>query len=178
MKRTLFATAALGLLTVLALPAFSQPGPMGPEDHDEFRKERLSEIDTDGDGNVSDAERAAFKAAKFASADANGDGGVTLEEMRAFKENERVKREAERFSRIDTDGDGRISEEEFLAAPMHGHRRGKHKKRKMRHAYFKDMMLERFDADGDGMLNDAEREAARADMKAFKDGALEAPTDQ
>jgi hypothetical protein len=55
----------------------------------------LAKHDTDGDGTLSDAERAAAHQA----------------------------RAAERFARLDVDGDGKVTAAEWDAAPSRGHRR-------------------------------------------------------
>ena len=102
----------------------------------------FEELDTNGDGQVTQAEILAHRQAKFTSADADGDGQISLEEMQAaaqVKANERVSKMFERldenqdgflsddelpkprraskmFERIDTDGSGAISEQEYADA--------------------------------------------------------------
>lgn len=87
----------------------------------------IERFDTDGDGQITEAEVEALKAEKFAEADANGDGGLTMAEIEAYKEAERAKRiEARKqamFERRDTDGNGVISIDEFetRGTPMFDH---------------------------------------------------------
>jgi len=106
-------------------------------------KERasFSEIDTDGNGAITQAELQARAQMRFNTVDADGDGLVTAEEMSA-QARDGVSRRVERmisrrdanddgalsfdemigdsagkgFARMDADGDGSISEEEFAAA--------------------------------------------------------------
>lgn len=72
----------------------------------------------------------------FATLDINGDGGVTLEEMQA--------RGAARFAEADTDADGALSVAEMTAAAQ------------ARAADRAAQMLERLDANGDGLLQQSE----------------------
>ena len=58
-------------------------GPGGPlGDHGPM----IEQFDANGDGAVSSAEVADFKARKFAEADSNNDGALTFEELDAFQE--------------------------------------------------------------------------------------------
>ncbi|GAB5445257.1 EF-hand domain-containing protein [Gymnodinialimonas sp.] len=77
----------------------------------------------------------------FSELDADGNGAVTLEEMQAAGAN--------RFAAADTDGDGALSRDELLAQ---GAERAERRV---------DRLLERADADGDGLLTQAEMEEAR-----------------
>ncbi|MEM7295233.1 MAG: calcium-binding protein [Pseudomonadota bacterium] len=143
-KTLLLSTLALaGVLSLSApLMAEARGGPDRPS---------FSELDSDSNGEVTQAEFASFRAAKFAERDTNGDGSLSAEEMTAAAENaERAERRvakmierhddngngslelgeigpseermAERFERLDADGSGGISEEEF--AEMRGKRGG------------------------------------------------------
>lgn len=67
----------------------------GHRDRDRGPRDRLAKLDTDGDGAISDAERAAAHQA----------------------------RAAEVFARLDVDGDGKVTATEWDAAPGRGHRR-------------------------------------------------------
>ncbi|MEO1405748.1 MAG: EF-hand domain-containing protein [Pseudomonadota bacterium] len=108
--------------------------------------EHIVELDTDGDGAISKAESDARRAESFASADTNGDGVLSSEELTEFRASEKERRRSEKqgrmFSRLDTNDDGFVDAEEF-AVP--GNRR-----------------FERTDADGDGVITQAEAEEARA----------------
>lgn len=83
---------------------------------------------------------------RLARFDADGDGTLSDEERRAMIESMR----AERMAQIDKNGDGEVDADERLDA-MLASRRGRR-------------LAERFDADGDGTLSDAERQAAMDDM--------------
>ena len=77
----------------------------------------------------------------FTELDTNGDGSVTLEELEGAGET--------RFATADTDGDGALSRDELIAQTQ-----GRTEARV-------DRMLERADADEDGLLTFAEAEEAR-----------------
>jgi len=109
----------------------------------------LGEYDTDGDGELSDEERAAAVADRraeiLAEYDVDGDGELSDDERAAAREGRQAEREArraERLAAIDTDGDGEISDEEREAA--------------------RAARLAEYDTDGDGELSDEEKAAARA----------------
>ncbi|WP_341368721.1 calcium-binding protein [Yoonia sp. BS5-3] len=72
----------------------------------------------------------------FSAMDTDGDGSITLAEIEA--------RSADRFTQTDTDGDGAFSAEELIAAAE-----GRNAERATR-------MLERFDENEDGLLQQAE----------------------
>jgi len=110
----------------------------------------------------------------FGRLDANRDGRVTPEEMHAAGEHRREEMRQHMFDRIDANHDGNISREEFAEAhAMHRGPGGGHGMRGMR--MFGDQgfvtleqmrarALERFDradANHDGTLTVAERQAAR-----------------
>ncbi len=87
---------------------------------------RLAEYDTDGDGVLSDEEKAAAKEAREAARqafidvhDTDGDGVLNEEERaaaREAREAERARAKEERFNEIDGDGDGEVSQEELATA--------------------------------------------------------------
>ncbi|MEL7232540.1 MAG: calcium sensor EFh, partial [Pseudomonadota bacterium] len=70
MKKTLIASVcAISLIGGLAVTATAQRG------------DRLEQVDTNGDGNVTIAELEAQKAERFASADTNGDNLMSFAEF-------------------------------------------------------------------------------------------------
>jgi hypothetical protein len=79
-------------------------------------------------------------------ADTNKDGSVSKEEFQAFF----AAKSADHFKKLDTNGDGALSREEFSAVS------GK-----------SDQAFERFDVNKDGVINEADREAAK---ERFKEG--------
>lgn len=135
MKKTKLVGFAIAGVAALSLPLMATADHHGGK-HDGKKghkhAERFAAVDTNGDGDVSEDEIAAYKAAKFASVDANGDGALTQAEMDAHREAKRAERKAARFAAMDTDGSGSISPEEFEAGKsmMKKH----HIKRKFRHS--------------------------------------------
>ncbi|MEZ5275013.1 MAG: EF-hand domain-containing protein [Opitutaceae bacterium] len=114
--------------------------PGGPGDGSGLNHEQMMKAaDTDGDGVVSDEERAAMRAKMQAR------GKMNRQQM---------------LERFDTDGDGQISPEERQAAreSMGGRGPGQGKAGGPNHAE----MMKRMDKDGDGVISDEERAAAHA----------------
>lgn len=145
------------------------------------RQRLLERFDTDGDGELSDTERAAAK-----------------ETIQAEREAHRAEMKARLLERFDDNGDGELDEAERetireVLGPMireraergrrDDHRRDRARREAMQRfdtnedgrldederaaakAHFEQKKAEvvaRFDADGDGELDDAERQAARA----------------
>ena len=111
----------------------------------------FEELDTNGDGALTEAELAAHRAARFAAMDSDGDGKLTaaeLEAHRSAKMAEKLsKRSARMIERLDADGDGALSAAEMT---------------KMRNS---NKMFERVDKDGNGAISAEEFEAARAKME-------------
>ena len=121
-------TKKMSALAVLALTvtggavaAFAQEGG--------GRARILEKFDTNGDGKLDDAERAAMKeqirqmrekrhAAMLARFDVNKDGKLDKNERQAMKDTLAT----ERFKKLDTNGDGVISLDEFKAGAEMGHR--------------------------------------------------------
>jgi len=107
--------------------------------------EFLKKFDKDGDGKLSDAERAEAMKSR------GGPGGrpdpARMQEL---------------VKKFDKDGDGKLSETEREAARAEMAKNrpagGRPDAAKMQE------IIKKFDKDGDGKLNDAEREAARAEM--------------
>lgn len=113
--------------------------PMGAEDwaqrFEEMKKRRadfMERFDVDGDGELSEEERAAIGA--------------------YFREQRRERMLARMTDRFDADGDGELNDEERLAAEAELEARDIERRARM---------VERFDTDGDGQLSDAESQAAR-----------------
>ncbi|MEO0882730.1 MAG: EF-hand domain-containing protein [Pseudomonadota bacterium] len=135
---TLTAVTATGFAVGVGIA--QPPGP-----HGDRWGERISNLDTDGDGALSKAESEAGRSEGFAKADSDGDGVLSPDELSEFRVAERQRRNAERqdrmFARLDANEDGFIDAEEFSAP---GEKR-----------------FERMDTDGDGIITQAESEAAR-----------------
>ncbi len=143
-KLTIAALVTLGLggLTYTAI-AQNHQGP----------SPRLEAVDTNQDGNITKDEISVHRAEKFTNADANGDNQVSADEFAAFADAERERRqeqrEARRFAKMDANSDGVISAEEHAS----------HADARM------ERMFERVDTDGDGIITEAEREAAKEKMR-------------
>lgn len=191
MKKTLIAASLSALTLIAAGAAMAQPGASRPDAHrpdfkaDLTRTELVSRLDArfarmdfDKDGKLTQADRkAAGQArvvARFKAMDANGDGNVTLAEMQAAhdkrfadraqkpeaKDGKAAKAHAHHGKRgfghrhgfgmkggkMDANGDGVITLEEFHAPAL---------------AWF-----DKADADRNGVLTAAEREAAFKAMRA------------
>ena len=88
-------------------------------------QEMKAQFDVDGDGQLNDAERQAFREdrqqKRFAEVDTNGDGQISFEEQSAARE----KRREKMIARFDVNGDGELDETERQAA--------KEARKKMRH---------------------------------------------
>ncbi|MBT8041956.1 MAG: EF-hand domain-containing protein, partial [Pontiella sp.] len=111
------------------------------------RGQFMERFDTDGDGVLSEAERAAAQEAR------ESQGG-----RRGGPDGERPSRD-EAMKRFDTDGDGQLSESEreAMRAEMETRRGG----RSGGERPSREEMMKRFDTDGDGTLSDEERAAMR-----------------
>lgn len=171
MKRAL-TIAGLGLLTGVALslvtPGMAQARDGGP------RMERsFSDLDVDGDGQITEADFTARQTARFAGADTDADGAVTPEEMVAAivsqmserfaasetgrtpseeKRAERAERRAEwMFSRLDADNNGTLEADEFQ--PRRDVSR----------------LIDRFDTDDDNAWSEAEFDAMQSERHARMD---------
>ena len=134
------AVVVAGLAIGAAIADSRGAGPMGGRGGMDERPS-FTELDTDGDGNVTIAEMRARSAARFAEADTDGDGKLTSEELVAAASARTAERAAARMGRMiewrDTDGDGMLS-----LAEMGGDAGPK--------------MFERLDADDDGMISEEE----------------------
>lgn len=91
--------------------------------------------DSDGDGNITEAELDAQKEKLLSEADADGDGTLTREERRAYRQQKRQERRAERNP--DKDGDGVVSYAEYQTAA--------------------EERFKRLDKNNDGVLSEDER---------------------
>lgn len=110
----------------------------------------MKRLDTNGDGQLSDAEKQTGRAKLEARLDTNGDGTVSADERQAARAKWQGHRGGDMhgrmMARVDTNKDGQVSQAEFRA-----------------------MALDHFakaDANGDGRIDQAERDAERAKMKA------------
>lgn len=110
------ALLAAGALAFAGKPQGRWHGPISIEEAKARATERFADIDTDGDGRVTQEElfseeRKAAKIAekrqrRFDRLDADGDGAITPEEFA---------RRVQRLEELDSNGDGEITRDEFRA---------------------------------------------------------------
>lgn len=101
MKKILMLTAAV--FAIQTLPAMAQDG-APPKDGK--RPDFFAMFDTNGDGQISEAEHLAHAKERFKEIDANGDGVVTREESKAHHDAKRAemkKKHAERKAKKDAE---------------------------------------------------------------------------
>lgn len=152
MKKAAFIAIIVGTASIISAGSvLAKGGPDGPDGHGgpggPGMRMSFEEIDTDGNGEISQAEMEAMKGAHFADTDTNGDGVVSLEELTA-QAVKQVAAHAEKMLKMrDANGDGVLSQEE-LSKP---HRMGQ--------------MFDRFDADENGSISKEEFEAAGKHMR-------------
>lgn len=153
---------------------------------------RFVAADTNGDGMLTkeemiaghEAMREARASERFSRADANGDGVITRAEhdaLRAEKDAKRAEKRAEMKTRIDTDGNGTISDTERAAAKemrqaKRQEKRAERKGKRSEKNTGEKMRGPKRDANGDGVITQAEYEAVAeamfVRMDANGDGVL------
>ena len=69
----------------------------------------FEELDADASGEITTEDFAALRDNRFADLDSNGDGSVSEAEFVAAAESNAAEKAAERFARLDADGDGTLS---------------------------------------------------------------------
>ena len=98
----IFALAATAILASAPVMAREHGGP----------RPDFSQLDANGDGQITQAEAKAFGAAEFAKADTDGNGSLTVEELSARAQADRAKKMGKRakrmLERLDSDGNGTI----------------------------------------------------------------------
>ena len=114
----------------------------------------FEQIDSNGDGVITQEDISVRAEERFKAADTNGDGKLSAEEMKAGAESRRAERMQSRIDRMverhDADGDGMLTLEEMQSDERGGR------------------FFERFDKDGDGSITSEEFEAAKAEFKGRK----------
>lgn len=140
MKTSMILSAATILIAVLGAQAVAKPG---NRDAQAF----FERFDVNGDGQITREEISVVRAERLTEVDADGDGFVTADELEAAA----AERARERVARIielrDADGDGKLSLEEMEPGERASAR------------------FNRVDQDRDGIISQAEFDAARADRK-------------
>lgn len=148
---TKIALALMGLAASgMLLSTAAQARPEGMMGHG--ARPAFAELDTNGDGQISAEEFAAFRTAKFADADTNKDGALSPEEMIAHMEAQRAENMKTRMlERFDADKNGTISPEEMAKnVPNDAD------------------MIKNMDTDGNGTIS--AEEFAAMDQKMMRDG--------
>ena len=130
-RLTSAALAALSLAFCLGSAQAAETGPRGKGAH------FFDQMDSNGDGQISQSEFDESHAKRFARWDRDGNGEVTKDEVQ--------RRVSRRFERVDSNGDGIIEESEFQA---HSQER-----------------FGRMDSDGDGQVSREEFGEAFAEMR-------------
>ena len=129
------AAIALGLVVTAAMPTAASA--------DRGERPSFTELDTDGNGELTLAELQAHGAERFAEADADGDGLLSSDEMVAAAEGRSEARIAKFVNRMierrDANGDGFLSVEEMAPKGDRAER-----------------MLEHVDADNNGTISEEE----------------------
>lgn len=131
MNKTILTALALSLALGVTAAEARQHGPKLPQ---------FSVVDTDGNGQITEAELSALATVKFNEADTNGDGFLDIDEIKARSENM-----AER-----------------LAERAQGDERGERMHERM--GEFVERMIERADENDDGKLSLAEVTDARPEI--------------
>ena len=184
MNKIIISTLALTLLAAPALIA-KEGGQKdrGPKRGGDFHKEMMAKFDKDGDGKLSEDERAEAKAAHEARReemkarheemkkkfDADGDGKLSPEERKAAFEAQLASGDLppHMMKRIDTDGDGTVSDAEREAV------RAQHEERRARMEERRAQIMDKCDKDGDGELSEEERKACKELMRRDRGGDRE-----
>lgn len=135
--------AGAGVATAQGKKAHGRMGPMMPA---------FSELDANGDGNVTKAEMEAHAKARFDAADTDGNGKLSAAEMveasKKRDDDRRAKRAEKMLKRLDANKDGEVSFDEMPGQQSRA-----------------DRMFSRLDADGDGNITEAEMKDAADKFK-------------
>ena len=175
--------------------AAAQAPQAGPKAPSSAAADFLEQFDPQDTGAVSWAQFEAFRRARYAATDRNGDGSVDKQEYideylqrfdkRLAKAREGHMRQTDtRFKALDRNNDSRISRDEFDAAGERtwaGYEKSQEATRenaaasnrdplKMPTSHTANGMLELYDRNGDGVVDRAEFDAARAATFAATDG--------
>ena len=155
------APIALSFVACLSVLIQADDAPKGEADKGKFFERMVKEFDADGDGKLSDAERAtAVRAAEqfIGRMKERGDGRGRPEFGDALK-------------RFDKDGDGQLSDDEKAAAVKARGEFGKQgQPGRLNLNDPPEFVLKRFDKDGDGKLNEDEKKAVTEAMAKFPGG--------
>lgn len=169
-SRSMFIGASLVAALAVTLPASSALA-HGGKGGDFGASLEFSDLDLDGDGNLTKEELQNLGKARFARLDTDGDGQLSPAELQAAaaeRQNARIQRMIER---LDTDKNGMLSEAEMKEVRGKGGKRWGHGKRsEERREARMDRMFDRVDANEDGVISREEFDAAKAHMMKRRGG--------
>lgn len=183
MSKTRSTLIGAGLVAAIALtlPATSAMARGGPSGGFGSVLE-FSDLDLNGDGQLTKEELQNQGKARFAKLDADGDGQLSAAELEAAAAERQKDRVSTMIERLDTDKNGTLSEEELQAARdmggkrmkrdrdgdhgrKHGGKRwGNGKRGDDRREARMERMFDRVDANEDGVISQEEFDAAKAQM--------------
>lgn len=138
MRNALMLSALIPVALAVSLPAAA----MGPGSGPERERPAFSELDANGDGQLTLEEMVAHREARFTQADTDGDGNLSRDELIAAamgRVEDRIDRQMERF---DDNEDGMLSANELDDMRPRGPG--------------PERIFARMDADGDGAISEAE----------------------
>lgn len=144
MKNVVFIAGVIAAATSLTAVAAWAQGP-GSERHGE--RMSFQELDTDGNGEISQAEMEQRGAAKFAAADTDGDGMLSEAEIITSAQKRAEERAAMMITEFDANGDGALSMDEMPKPRKFGR------------------MFDRVDKDKSGGISEEEFAAAQEKMQ-------------
>jgi len=98
------------LILALTAGAFASTGEA--RDHGRERP-TFEQLDSNGDGQITQDELQARGAARFAEADSNGDGALSRAELEAQASERMASRIDRMMERLDSNGDGQLSQDEM-----------------------------------------------------------------
>lgn len=152
MKTHLFLSGIVVAATALtAAQAMAERGQQG---HHRMNDVSFTELDADGDGEITRTEMTAFGEARaterFQETDTDGDGALSQAELQAAMAKKAEERATQMIKQMDKNDDGQLTQDEMKPPRRAGR------------------MFNRMDADGSGGISQEEYDEARSHMKNRK----------